>query len=525
MLQRPNPAEVAREFERQLKSDLSITVVRRDAVPQARVRELSFSPDICLRRGDELIFVHLLATGEIPTWIRRASRQIRKDLTVLLLTTDSKNKGAAETAGEVAEEAQRLGFGLAIATVNGPLLVFPPRFQPSRPRRSSIEVGHVPNWLYEKAAAGVAISQRLKEILQTFQARYRRATSKTSISYNGECRILTDLAESIAAADPRLFFPLGRLQALREFEQGRANLGARDHFFHTFNNLFLGLVVLDGLFANRSHTEFPDSLILANRNRSRLNLWESIWFLTALFHDPGYIPEDFWSLLSFGYGFQHDRSGDSSLPAEVREKIENWWNTEWLRAREQLRLVYRSLREHVGETHGLGRLAPISAFDRATRRAYFGGDKAGHSLLSGLTLINRCLSDRTAPHSHYQRATALSACNIACLSMLFHDQYCRETMSGAQVNPIPFQYLPYAATLMFVDAIQDDRRDVSTSRFRQHGVLDSLQVDQANGLVNARVMLSNVPIRFWPNKIAEYHSVMNWINPGSVIKFVIEYVR
>jgi len=98
-------------------------------------------------------------------------------------------------------------------------------------------------------------------------------------------------------------------------------------------------------------------------------------------------------------------------------------------------------------------------------------------------------------------------------------------MSGAQVNPIPFQYLPYAATLTFVDAIQDDRRDVSRSRFRQHGVLDSLQVDQANGLVNARVMLSNVPIRFWPNKIAEYHSVMNWINPGSVIKFVIEYVR
>ena len=48
----------------------------------------------------------------------------QKDLTVLLLTTDRKNKGAAETAGEVAEEAQRLGFGLAIATVNRPLLVF-----------------------------------------------------------------------------------------------------------------------------------------------------------------------------------------------------------------------------------------------------------------------------------------------------------------------------------------------------------------------------------------------------------------
>ena len=44
-------------------------------------------------------------------------------------------------------------------------------------------------------------------------------------------------------------------------------------------------------------------------------------------------------------------------------------------------------------------------------------------------------------------------------------------MSEAQVNPIPFQYLPYASTLMFVDAIQDDRRDVSTSRFRQHGEL------------------------------------------------------
>jgi hypothetical protein len=331
--------------------------------------------------------------------------------------------------------------------------------------------------------------------------------------------------KSIAAQDPRLFFPLERLQALRDFERGGANIPQRDHFFHTFNNFFLGLVIFDGLFSSRSHSEFPDSLIAERRTRSRLKLWESLWFLTAFFHDPGYIPEHFWSLLSFGYGLQHDPSQDTVIPAEVRQRVENAWNTEWLQARKQLHLLYRSLSDVARKKQDNGIISSVKAFDEATRLAYFDGQRGGHSLLSGLTLIHRCLSDDTVPHQYFSRPLAITACNIACLSMLFHDQHCREILKREKITPIPFQYLPYATVLMFVDALQDDRRDVRTSRFRARGVLDSLKIDPVNGLVTGRVALENLPLQDWPRRIAEYENVMNWINPTSRIKFIVDYVR
>jgi hypothetical protein len=523
MLRRPNPSDVAEQLGRQLKSDFPTIVVPQNEVPSSLVKKLTFSPDICLSRGGELIFVNLLSAGEIPAWIRRAKKHTTKNLKVLLLATATKQKSSIEIAGDVAADASKLAFGLAAETADGFVLVFPPDFRASKPIRSVTEVGHIPSWLFEKAANGTSLSSSLKQVLKEFQSRYARATSKHEISYNGECRILTELADSIAELDPRLFFPVERLQSLRDFERVGANLPARDHFFHTFNNFFLGLVVLDGLFSNRSRSDFPDRLIAHRRNLSELNLWESLWFLTSLFHDPGYIPENFWSLFSYGHGLPHDPSADQSIPREVRQRIENAWDTDWLRARRELQLIYRELTRASREIRRL--IAAPTIFDRATRLAYFEKNREGHSLLSGLYLINRCLSDQTAPHRHFNRATAIRACDIACLSMLFHDQDCRETMAKADVKPLPFHCLPYAAVLMFVDALQDDRRDVRTSRFRARGVLDSLQVDAQNGLVSARVMLANVALERWPSKIAEYHSVTNWINSRSETKFIIDYVR
>jgi hypothetical protein len=244
MLQRPDPREVAAQLGRQLKSDFPTVVVPQDLVPRTLVRKLKFSPDICLSRGDELIFVYVLVAGEIPSWIRRAKKHTGKKLKVLLLVSGVENRPSTAIAADVAEDAQKLGFGLAVVTVDGILLIFPAGFKTSPPIKCGTEIGHIPRWLYERAAAGTSISPQLKMLLERFQTKYKKATSNGEITYNRECRILTDLADSIADADSRLFFPLERLQALRDFERGGANLPARDHFFHTFNNFFSGLSLL-----------------------------------------------------------------------------------------------------------------------------------------------------------------------------------------------------------------------------------------------------------------------------------------
>ena len=77
-------------------------------------------------------------------------------------------------------------------------------------------------------------------------------------------------------------------------------------------------------------------------------------------------------------------------------------------------------------------------------------------------------------HRHYDEEKAYKACEIAALSMMFHDQHCRRIFDESEIRPLAFEDLTYAAALMFVDAIQDDRRDVTKNKFPKHGVLEDL---------------------------------------------------
>jgi hypothetical protein len=516
--------QTADELAHQLSANFPARLVRPESVKRGSIPK-SFSPDRIFEQDGDYIFAHALATGEIPQWVIKSARtkKQRKRNKIVLLASQTEESTAVELASAVAHRAESLGFGLAIQTNDGTFLVFAPHFKKPTPAKSKNEVGHIPAWLYQRALYAANISPWLREILTQFCSKYQHATSGSEISYNRECRLLTDLSESIADSDPRLFYPLDRLQALRAYERGGANAPARDHFFHTFNNFFIGLVLLDELLDNRNHHAFPDRLISRSHRRSRLNLWESLWFLTAMFHDPGYIPENFWSLVSFAIGVEHQPGMNTAIPAEVAERIKNAWNTEFLRARANLCSTYCTI---IGAKAGGSK--PITKrkgrdFDAAARIAYFNGSTTGHSLISGLTLIHLCESDNSATHHHFDKATALSACSLASLSMLFHDQHCRNTLLRNKIDPISFERLPYACALMFADALQDDRRDRKISKFPKHGVLESIQMEPSRGLVTASVSLSKLELDLWPAKIAEYESIMAWINSRSGTKFIIDY--
>jgi hypothetical protein len=76
---------------------------------------------------------------------------------------------------------------------------------------------------------------------------------------------------------------------------------------------------------------------------------------------------------------------------------------------------------------------------------------------------------------------------------------------------------------MYVDCLQDDRRDITVSRFNVHGVLASISVSPQHRTVKAQVCLPEIPIKGWPGRIAEYESVMKWINAKSGVTFTIDY--
>ena len=488
---------------------------------------------MCIARGDETILVHILASPDFPPYLERVIKKLREHgfpkVHVLIFARDlileaTEDQPPAQfpapyAASAVAEKALALGCALAFEAERSVYLVFDsPYAKPRRCRGSGEETGHIPRWLYDRLAASADFSPGLQTLLKRFARDYEQSTRKTSIANDRESQLLIDFAKRFAKLDKRLFIPVEQLDTLRQFEMSRATR-ARDHFFHTFNNLFLGFHIIGQLFSGRKVISEVDRFI-QDGAVSRLHPWEVLWFLTCLFHDPGYTAEKFWANFRFTFGVVDDGSRDEEIPDQIKEQIRDLWNSMYAGPRKDLHDLYnRTVRKWVPPTIAKG----ADIFDEAVQQAYFDGRAASHSLISGLRLINSCRSQDVPRPKKYNPEAALTACTIAALCMMFHDPKCRNSLQRFGIPPIAFESLPYACVLMYVDCLQDDRRDISKDRFNKHGVLASIDVSPQHRRVNARVCLPEVPINGWPGRIAEYESVMDWINKNSETRFAIDY--
>jgi hypothetical protein len=495
---------------------------------------LKWAPDTCIRRGKDNLLVHVLASDEFPVYLEGAIAQLKhqrfKRTHVLLLARDIVAEAGDDSeraripapivAVKVADRALDLGCALAVESEEKVYPIFPENYQPLPPDECEDETGHIPKWLYRALAQTPSFSPYLNRTLKAFAKKYGHATRGLKIANDSEVQLVTDFANRFARGDKRLYFPVRQLVVLLEFEAARASR-ARDHFFHTFNNLFLGLHILGQIYGDDDSIADIDRFI-ASDHTPKLRQWESLWFLTCMFHDPAYIAEKFWGTFRFSYGLQQDElSEDEDVPDKVKQKIRDQWDTKFAVARQDLSsLYYTAVKKWTPPSQ---RRSQRDAFDNAIQRAYFDGRNTSHSLVSGLRLINLCQSHNLPRAKEYDSEVALTACEIAALGMMFHDQRCRAALTAGGIPPIAFEYLPFASLLMFVDALQDDRRDISKSRFRERGVLRGIEYVPERSAVEALVCLREVAVKGWATRIAEYESVMSWINAQSQIRFRIDY--
>jgi hypothetical protein len=339
--------------------------------------------------------------------------------------------------------------------------------------------------------------------------------------YDREADTLETFLRKVRRAASPFYLPLDRFLELKAWEREGAHHGARDHYFHTFNNLLLGLIILGGVFARRPHNEPPDAFITDSEFVGNLKPWEVLWFLTCLNHDPGYTGEKFWPAVYSKFGLRQGERAKRPIPVDVAEVLSNGWDTDLKEARKDLMDLYQRFVAWVPPQTGND--VP-NRFDAALRIAYFDGERSSHSLLSGLTLIQGFIQDRTQrSRPAGERTKCLAGCEIAALSMLFHDQRCRELLQGRGVPPIPFEHLPYASLLIFVDSIQDDRRDIAVNAWPRHGVLNGLEVLQEGALIRASVCLREIPLKYWPGKLLEFDSARRWLNTSAVMTFEYEH--
>jgi hypothetical protein len=498
-------------------------------------KDLKWQPSFCVTRDTDIILVHILASPDFPTYLERVIGDLKKHgpsrVYVLILARDLILEATEElppthlpaqyAAAAIAEKALSLGCALAFEAERSVHLVFDhPYTAPLRCHETTKETGHIPKWLYEQLAANTNFSPKLQTLFKRFAADYERATRRAAIANEREVQILLDFARSFAKLDKRFFLPVEQLETLRSFEMSRATR-ARDHFFHTFNNLFLGFIILGQLSGGRKIIAEVDRFIESETEKSIPNPWEILWFLTCMFHDPGYTAEKFWANFRFTFGIEDDSSDEKEIPDQIKEQIRDLWNSKYAAPRQDLHDLYnRTVRKWIPPT-----IAKKGAdiFDEAVQKAYFDGRVASHSLISGLRLINSCRSQNVPRAKKFSSEIALTACVIAALGMMFHDPRCRNVLLISGIPPIAFESLPYASVLMYVDSLQDDRRDISISRFDKHGVLAFVEILPQHRRVNVEVCLPEVPIKGWPGRIAEYESVLAWINAKSETRFTIDY--
>ncbi len=499
--------------------------------------------DHCLEADGRLYLIFEVETLQIPERIKDAAQLARKSkrTDVIILARDKPAAKPPNPDGEdsdsptpqvrakdigksIAEECLKPenAFGLFAEGAGKLHLVFPPKFTPPVPLGpTQMEAGHIPSWLRARVVGCEGLSPTLARCLTDFNTQYENAIRKDKMRYQHEAHLLRNLAEAIADLVPRFHLPLDLLEEFRNWERSGV-AKKRDHFFHTFNNFFAGLLVLGPLCRGRQDTLVPETYIRDTNRRPNLRPWEVLWPLVSLLHDPGYMTEQIASMFDYALGVRDGAIAITEISPADKERIRNLWKTQFADARRQLVHIFDVVSGHwdlTGASNGL-----TTSFETAMAEAYFDGTKCGHSLLSGLRVITECYNaEAVSQQNGFNQQATRKAGLIAALSMMFHDLHTREVFAEHKIPPISFELLPYAATLMFVDALQEDRRNIKDWQFPQACIFNDLQINPNPAAVHAIVDLHQIPIKYWPGKILEFESCLNWVNGASTTRFSIDY--
>lgn len=286
-------------------------------------------------------------------------------------------------------------------------------------------------------------------------------------------------------------------EALRKLESAGWG-GRRDHFFHSFQNYFLGLYAVMRL------SQYFNAYQTLARLHFNIDPFQ-VWFLTALWHDVGYGIEKLDSVFE-------EMLGDIGTGADLSSHA----RTEFLRApivQEGLRAISSLLARLLKFGNATTAWLPPSprsrrsALEKQVEDALEANVANGsHGAASSLQLYAKYMPAirRMGPaNQQLMEQTVL----VACCSAPFHDYHFRDCVREKCGNcEIPTEAMPFAGLLAFVDSIQDDRRDL---RGLQHELrfLERLLVEEP-ARVSAQVNRGAVPITSLLWKLVEAKHVL-----------------
>jgi hypothetical protein len=241
---------------------------------------------------------------------------------------------------------------------------------------SEEEFGHIPSWLLERLTATTGFSPYLTKCFAKFSARYSKLTGhRNPPECEPESDVINSLLRDIRNGDKDLYLPLDTFNSLKAWEWSGAHAEARDHYFHTLNNLLLGYVLLGETLRDIT-AEGPDEFVVDPTGKSKLKSWEALWFLTCLNHDPGYKGEKFWPAVYANFGLRRTKVPPKPIPAEIATDLVDAWDTDLREARTELLDLYNRVVKLWSPPRFAAKMR--APFDAALRLAYFDGVRSSH---------------------------------------------------------------------------------------------------------------------------------------------------
>jgi len=326
---------------------------------------------------------------------------------------------------------------------------------------------HLPLSLVEQAASLQSFSEPFCAAVKGFAVQYLEFASgarPTGAMYEQEELLLRDSFLSLMAADNRFAGPYDPLELLRWLETQCHGAELRDHYFHSFHDFLLGCLVLDQ--ARDHFTSFATNVL----GHSDLSI-EYVWLLTSLFHDVGYLVERAADLerIQFGTSQLDIALEGGQIPDYVLAQRQQVWDGgNYPLARTQLASLGHYLASQqsrspwVPETI-IPETLPSHLFDRALYRGYM--IPKCHGVASALRLLVELHPYLLREPDPDKRQFLLKHIYLAAVSIPFHHDAFRACLRALGINSISTYRWPFASLLMFIDSVQDDRRDPDLARW------------------------------------------------------------
>ena len=282
--------------------------------------------------------------------------------------------------------------------------------------------------------------------------------------------------EQILTFDKRFKLDADPINFMSEIEKIVTNTEgrSRDHYFHAFNTMMLGFMIIDKAY-NRFDTlakRYGDDIVL-----------EFIWILTSLYHDIGYPIVWQQNLVCQTYGLERENNLALIDDCMKQNRQEFWNSPDYGFIVEVLNNLFSHITDNKkGEWIFDGFLRPSQStkFKDSVMISFIEKEAHGAAGTLKLSLLtNKHLGDVV---KNKVREFLYRHAMLASISILFHDSKVRDCFKENSIKGIKAEDFPFSVLLAYVDILQDDRRD-STGSSSKPDIFKDINITDGKAIV------------------------------------------